>query len=222
MPYYWHPCDIGTRTSATPVLIQLRLSVWDRHIQYTTEQSTDGVIQNRLNFTEQASLKLKGLRVEDISSTDALEVVNFRFPHWWNVHENGISVSVLDTSSRISTILWCGGSNIPVQLMSQLPSSPGHQQSWYWLRKLSGYLWSTKKDFNYPTYILASPQKGPFTEYISFPFHFVRTTVNSLTCLRYKCYPCCKPQASRQHSGYGLSQWETMLQCNVVSHWLSP
>ena len=24
------------------------------------------------------------------------------------------------------------------------------------------------------------------------------------------------------HSGYGLSQWETSLQCNVVSHWLSP
>ena len=24
------------------------------------------------------------------------------------------------------------------------------------------------------------------------------------------------------HSGYGLSQWETTLQCNVVSHWLSP
>ena len=26
----------------------------------------------------------------------------------------------------------------------------------------------------------------------------------------------------RDHSGYGLSQWETMLQCNIVSHWLSP
>ena len=25
----------------------------------------------------------------------------------------------------------------------------------------------------------------------------------------------------RYHSGYGLSQWETTLQCNVVSHWLS-
>ena len=24
------------------------------------------------------------------------------------------------------------------------------------------------------------------------------------------------------HCGYGLSQWETMLQCNVGSHWLSP
>ena len=24
------------------------------------------------------------------------------------------------------------------------------------------------------------------------------------------------------HSGYGLSQWEATLQCNVVSHWLSP
>ena len=129
---------------------------------------------------------------------------------------------MLDTSSRISTILRCGDSNIPVQLMSQLLSSPCHQKSWYWLGKSNGYLWSKKKDLNFPTYILASPQKGPFTEYISFPFHFMCTTVNSLTCLRYKCYPCCMPQASRQHSGYGLSQWETTLQCNVVSHWLSP
>ena len=24
------------------------------------------------------------------------------------------------------------------------------------------------------------------------------------------------------HSGYGLSQWETTLLCNAVSHWLSP
>ena len=27
---------------------------------------------------------------------------------------------------------------------------------------------------------------------------------------------------TRDHSGYGLSQWETTLQCKVVSHWLSP
>ena len=27
---------------------------------------------------------------------------------------------------------------------------------------------------------------------------------------------------SRDHFVYGLSQWETMLQCNIVSHWLSP
>ena len=26
----------------------------------------------------------------------------------------------------------------------------------------------------------------------------------------------------RDHSGYGLSQWETTLHCNVVSHWQSP
>ena len=26
----------------------------------------------------------------------------------------------------------------------------------------------------------------------------------------------------RDHSGYGFSQWGTTLQCNVVSHWLSP
>ena len=26
----------------------------------------------------------------------------------------------------------------------------------------------------------------------------------------------------RNHSGYGLSQWETTLQCNGVSHWLIP
>ena len=27
---------------------------------------------------------------------------------------------------------------------------------------------------------------------------------------------------SRDQSGYGLSQWETMLHCNIVSHWPSP
>ena len=27
---------------------------------------------------------------------------------------------------------------------------------------------------------------------------------------------------SRDHSGYGLCQWETTLLCNVVSHWLCP
>ena len=26
----------------------------------------------------------------------------------------------------------------------------------------------------------------------------------------------------RDNSGYGLSQWEMMLQCNIISHWLSP
>ena len=26
----------------------------------------------------------------------------------------------------------------------------------------------------------------------------------------------------RDHSGYGLSQWEMMLQCNIVSHWMNP
>ena len=26
----------------------------------------------------------------------------------------------------------------------------------------------------------------------------------------------------RDHCGYGLSQWETMLLCNIVTHWLSP
>ena len=26
----------------------------------------------------------------------------------------------------------------------------------------------------------------------------------------------------RDHFGYRLSQWETMLQCNIVPHWLSP
>ena len=29
-------------------------------------------------------------------------------------------------------------------------------------------------------------------------------------------------QVSRDHSGYGLSQWEMTLQCKVISHWVSP
>ena len=27
---------------------------------------------------------------------------------------------------------------------------------------------------------------------------------------------------SRDHSGYGLNQWNTTLECNIVSHWLNP
>ena len=39
-------------------------------------------------------------------------------------------------------------------------------------------------------------------------------------------YICLPPKSlkllwNRGHSGYGLSQWETTLHCNVVSHWLS-
>ena len=49
-------------------------------------------------------------------------------------------------------------------------------------------------------WIIASPQK-------------VRT--RSAFC----CVLLC---VGRDHSGYGLSQWETTLQCNVVYHWLSP
>ena len=31
-----------------------------------------------------------------------------------------------------------------------------------------------------------------------------------------------KIRRSMGHLGYGLCQWETTLQCNVVCHWLSP
>ena len=33
---------------------------------------------------------------------------------------------------------------------------------------------------------------------------------------------CYCPSICRDHYGYGLSLWEKTLQCNVVSHWLSP
>ena len=35
------------------------------------------------------------------------------------------------------------------------------------------------------------------------------------------CYTSRELYKCRDHSVYGLSQWETTLQCNVVSHWLS-
>ena len=35
-------------------------------------------------------------------------------------------------------------------------------------------------------------------------------------------WTCVQVMACKDHSGYGLSPWETTLQCNVVSHWLSP
>ena len=34
------------------------------------------------------------------------------------------------------------------------------------------------------------------------------------------CYVC--SWVLREHSGYGISQWQTALLCNIVSHWLSP
>ena len=33
---------------------------------------------------------------------------------------------------------------------------------------------------------------------------------------------CCSKVLIKAVSGYGLSQWETTLHCNVVSHWQSP
>ena len=33
---------------------------------------------------------------------------------------------------------------------------------------------------------------------------------------------CFVMRNSRDHSGYRLSQWEMTLQCNIISHWLSP
>ena len=39
-------------------------------------------------------------------------------------------------------------------------------------------------------------------------------------CYHVRCWYA--EMVSRDHSGYGLSQWETLLQCNIISHWLSP
>ena len=39
------------------------------------------------------------------------------------------------------------------------------------------------------------------------------------------CHPSIRLSPSygcRDHDGHGISQWETPLQCNVVSYWLSP
>ena len=55
-------------------------------------------------------------------------------------------------------------------------------------------------------------------------------TTTCFSCNRIKCCWCwifreneVNPMADdTDPSGYGLSQWETTLQCNVVSHWLSP
>ena len=37
---------------------------------------------------------------------------------------------------------------------------------------------------------------------------------------RHPCLSLCPHSISRDHFVYAPSQWETMLQCNVVSHWL--
>ena len=33
---------------------------------------------------------------------------------------------------------------------------------------------------------------------------------------------CISSTLSRDHSGFGLSQWKTKLHCNAITHWLSP
>ena len=37
-----------------------------------------------------------------------------------------------------------------------------------------------------------------------------------------RSHPAWKLHRFRDHSEYGLSQWETTLQCSIVTHWLSP
>ena len=71
-----------------------------------------------------------------------------------------------------------------------------------------------------------SPHKWPVTRKM-FPFDDV---IMWKYCLQY--IPWIMPMVDillwfgsgqfRDHSGLGLSQWETTLQCNAVCHWLSP
>ena len=52
----------------------------------------------------------------------------------------------------------------------------------------------------------------------------VSVSVVPIPHMSYWSYVCWFAELGHRgdHSGYGLSQWQTTLQCNVVFHWLSP
>ena len=51
--------------------------------------------------------------------------------------------------------------------------------------------------------------------------HKIQQDVVEWTKIRI-CWVSVRASQPREHSGYGHSQWETTLLCNVVSHWLHP
>ena len=83
---------------------------------------------------------------------------------------------------------------------------PGHQQPWYCSRS-PGIFW-------------CEDHKGQFIEAWRNCLSFGNKNYSYI--LWVKCLNGCWCQSCRDHSGYGLSQWEEALLRNTFSHWLSP
>ena len=66
-------------------------------------------------------------------------------------------------------------------------------------------------------FVRATPHGYPATYKTVFTLTQTLDANNICTALQYWYLHL----TSQYHSGYGLSQWETMCYCNVVSHWLS-
>ena len=79
---------------------------------------------------------------------------------------------------------------------------------------------TTNNRVKYAANIALGPKNIVWSRYITLISSKVFTKETSY--LTHKCeFKLWSLVYLRDHSGHGLSQWETTLHCNVVSHWLS-
>ena len=102
-------------------------------------------------------------------------------------------------------------------LMPWLLTSPGHQQPWYWLCKMGRSFSSKRKNFNYLLHLIVEKWSKKQTYGFIIIDWFISSSIENLSKERVRAIP---PFYFRDHFVYAPSQWETTLQCNVVSHWL--
>ena len=96
--------------------------------------------------------------------------------------------------------------SIPLLLMSCHLLSPCRQQPWYWLCRMN---WSSTR------MVLTTCVVSFLRNDEKHKYNFIFPKINSVGRGSMHLAQC------RDHSGYGLSQWETTLHCNVF-YWLSP
>ena len=99
-----------------------------------------------------------------------------------------------------------------------------------WQKVVESFLGKTEARLSYIVNMMATDglaikepgQQEPYYWHIYpriFQFQHWKGKISKL--LVFNSYTSTFVQIVREHPGYGLSQWETTLQCNVVSHWLS-
>ena len=81
---------------------------------------------------------------------------------------------------------------------------------WYYSTDYINTLWWSKR---YPTKLIWRDDSPQWRTIVSVSKNIFNVHNNESATI---------PLLFRGYCGYGLSQWETTLHCNVVSHWLSP